>query len=175
MCRRVSVLHDSNLALPKIAEEWWWLTSWCQPAAWWCHQWRFCCCPGDREEKTSRPCPGFPGRLWTPAWKHVTRDYKKYSPLFERCCSYKSEWIIFNHHIMLISSNAFVWSRSKDEDKKILLQGNILTHELFVSYLAAQANGILYWPKRWHVCLAALSTFWAVCGDTAANNQRTQH
>lgn len=34
---------------------------------------------------------------------------------------------------------------------------------IFLSYLAAQANGILYWAKRWHVCLAAFSTFWAVC------------
>lgn len=38
--------------------------------------------------------------------------------------------------------------------------------EYILSYLAAQANGILYWPKRWHVCLAVLSTFWAVCRDS---------
>lgn len=29
--------------------------------------------------------------------------------------------------------------------------------------MAAQANGILYWPRRWQVCLAAFKTFWAVC------------
>lgn len=54
-----------------------------------------------------------------------------------------------------------------------LLLGNILTHWLFLSYLAAQANGILYWPKRWHVCLAALSTFWAVCGDRQTKNTKS--
>lgn len=41
----------------------------------------------------------------------------------------------------------------------------------FLSYLAAHANGILYWAKRWHVCLAAFSTFWAVCAHKPRQNQ----
>ncbi len=72
---RGHVLSYSNQALEKIAVEWRWLTSWCQPAAWWCRQWRFCRCPGGKEEKTCHPCPGCPERLWTPAWKHSKHGY----------------------------------------------------------------------------------------------------
>lgn len=43
-----------------------WLTFWCQPAAWWCRRWRFCCCPVGAEEKTFRPCLGCLENLWTP-------------------------------------------------------------------------------------------------------------
>lgn len=51
--------------------------------------------------------------------------------------------------------------------------GDILTQWLFLSYLAAQANGILYWAKRWHVCLAAFSTFWAVCRHKAKQHTKS--
>lgn len=46
-----------------------------------------------------------------------------------------------------------------------LLQHSSLTPvtQTFPPYFAAQANGILYLPRRWHVCLAALRTFCADC------------
>lgn len=43
-----------------------------------------------------------------------------------------------------------------------------------MTYLAAQAKGILYCPSRWHVCLAAFSTFGTVCGSTHTKKQKKQ-
>lgn len=41
-------------------------------------------------------------------------------------------------------------------------------------YLAAQAKGILYWPSRWHVCLAVFSTFWTVCGSRTQKKKKQE-
>lgn len=65
MCKRRAKFSEQR------AEGWPWLTSWCQPAAWWGHRWRFCYCPVGTVEKTCHPCPSFPEHLWTLAWKHV--------------------------------------------------------------------------------------------------------
>lgn len=41
-------------------------------------------------------------------------------------------------------------------------------------YLAAHANGILYWPSLWHACLAFFSTFWATL-KTSESSHETLH
>lgn len=122
----------SNLDLKRIralhVKWWWWLTSCCRPAASAGRRWRFCCCPGDREEKTSHPCPGCPERPWTPAWVRADGSASR--------------------------SNTHTHTPHRPT-----------THPNPLPYLAAQAKGILYWPRRWQVCLAAFSTFWAVWGN----------
>jgi len=102
-----------------------------------------------------------------PSFPEVFRGCLK---LNEKLLCSKIHFISLNYwyHCMCMREIFKAWVQTDS------LTADILTHELFLSYLAAQANGILYWPKRWHVCLAAFSTFWAVCGDVGEDIVNTK-